>query len=78
MAAELSVQGTRRKHRDHQEYDIRGALSPKGCTVTRMDGSEVEVSSLLPSGYIILSPVMEQDQLTAYDITVAATATEPE
>lgn len=69
VAAELSVQGTEGNIVITKEYDIRGALSPKGCTVTRMDGSEVEGSSLLPSGYIILSPVMEQDQLTAYDIT---------
>lgn len=42
-----------------QEYEIRQFLSPKGCTITEMDGSKTEGGGLLPSAYFTLESVPE-------------------
>lgn len=42
-----------------QEYEIRQFLSPKGCTITEMDGCKTEGGVLLPSAYFSLASVPE-------------------
>lgn len=68
-AAELTVKGSGGELTVSTEYDIRSVLTPKGCKITRQDGSEVDGSALLPSGYILFTPVMDQGKLTAVEVT---------
>ncbi len=37
-----------------QEYEIRQLLSPQGCMITEMDGTETKGGTLLPSAYFTL------------------------
>lgn len=49
------------------EYNIRYILNQKGA-VQRQDGSEYESAALLPSAYMFISPVYDDEKMTGYHI----------
>ncbi len=48
------------------EYDIREFLNAKNCDIFRKDGSTVEGTSLLPSGYFYIEEKQEEGNLISY------------
>lgn len=53
----IRVTGTKQTITAETEYNVRALLNVQGCTITRKDGSTVEGSTLLPSGYFVIQPV---------------------
>ncbi len=50
------------------EYNIRYVLNDGVTKVTRQDGSEVEMSTLLPSGFFIIEPTMDDSEVVGYTL----------
>lgn len=60
--------GTKGKAEVSNEYDIRTLLSPMGLEIHRQDESVVTNFQMLPSAYIQIEPVYEEDMVTGFDI----------
>lgn len=50
------------------EYNIRYVMNDGITKVIRQDGSEVDMPTLLPSGFFIIEPTMEEDEVIGYTL----------
>lgn len=64
----LLVEGENCSYRVHGEYNVRYLLCDGSTTVTRQDGSTVVMSTILPSAYLILTPILDKEELLGYSI----------
>ncbi|MBQ9135308.1 MAG: SpoIID/LytB domain-containing protein [Lachnospiraceae bacterium] len=68
-AAELLIEGSKATYKVITELYIRYVLCDGETKVCRQDGSVVDMNSLLPSGFFVLTPVKEDDKVTGYILT---------
>ncbi len=66
VADELVIEGSRNTYKIISEHNIRYVLSNGDGKVVRQDGSEIAVSSLLPSAYFSLMIQQEEEGVTGY------------
>lgn len=51
-----------------RELNIRKILSPYGNNINRQDGTVVDNMSLMPSAYFVLDEIVEEGEITGYNI----------
>lgn len=66
VAAELLIEGSKATYKVITELYIRYVLCDGETKVCRQDGSMVDMNSLLPSGFFVLTPVREESKVTGY------------
>lgn len=64
----LLVEGEQCSYRVYGEYNVRYLLCDGNTTVTRQDGSTTVMSTILPSAYVILTPILDKEELLGYSI----------
>jgi len=64
----LLVEGENCSYRVHGEYNVRYLLCDGNTTVTRQDGSTAVMNTILPSAYLILTPILDKEELLGYSI----------
>ncbi len=57
----MRIRGSRRTIEIETEYNVRALLNPKGSMIVRQDGTTVEGGTLLPSAYLIVTPVFDEE-----------------
>ena len=63
----VRIKGSKRTIQVETEYNVRALLNVKGSTITRKDESTVIGGTLLPSAYMTITPVFnEEGELTDY------------
>lgn len=68
VADELVIEGEDGTYKVISELYIRYVLCDGITQVKRQDGSMVEMASLLPSGYFILAPIFEGENMVGYKL----------
>lgn len=68
VADELLIYADTGTYKVITELNIRYVLNDGCSPVNRQDGVRVEMNSLLPSGFIVLKPVREDEYVTGYQI----------
>ena len=66
VADELLIEGSKATYKVISELFIRYVLCDGVTQIQRQDGSMVEMGSLLPSGFFIISTTKEEKQVTGY------------
>jgi stage II sporulation protein D len=69
IITEMLVTGTQKTIKVLKEYNIRTFLAPAYDTIIRLDKSEVESLSLLPSAFFTIDKVTEDGRLTGIALT---------
>lgn len=69
VAEELVIEGEKATYKVITELNIRYVLCDGGTKVLRQDGSSVEMRSLLPSGFFVISTVQEQGNVVGYKLS---------
>lgn len=64
----LLIEGENASYRIYGEYNVRYLLCDGKTSVTRQDGSTTVMSTILPSAYLILTPLLDKDELIGYSI----------
>lgn len=64
----LLIEGENCSYRVYGEYNVRYLLCDGDTTVTRQDGSTVVMRTILPSAYLILTPLLDKEELIGYSI----------
>lgn len=63
----MRIQGSRQTIEVTTEYNVRALLNPQGVLIHRQDGTTAEGGTLLPSAYLIVTPVYnEEEELTGF------------
>lgn len=57
----LQIRGSLHTVQVMTEYNVRAILNLKGCTVVRNDGTAVAGTSLLPSAFVVIAPVFDEE-----------------
>ncbi len=65
-ADELVIEGSKETYKVISELNIRYVLCDGRTRVVRQDGSEVEMPSLLPSAFFVMTPVVKDDKIKGY------------
>lgn len=68
VAEELMIHTAKNVYKVVGEYNIRYVLNDASAAVIKQDGSKVEMATLLPSAYISLEAVKQNDTVTGYEI----------
>lgn len=68
IARELLIETDKDVYKVLTEYNIRYVLCDTATKVLRQDGSQANASSLLPSAYCVVEPVVEDKRVTGYII----------
>lgn len=68
VAEELVIEGEEATYKVISELFIRYVLCDGVTRVKRQDGSMVDMASLLPSGYFVITPVLEGEEMTGYKL----------
>lgn len=69
VAEELVIEAENGTYKVISEYNIRYVLNDKKSKAERQDGSLAEISSLLPSGFFVLSTGKEGENVVAYTVS---------
>lgn len=69
VAEELVIEGEKGTYKVITELNIRYVLCDGETKVTRQDGSSVEMKSLLPSGFFVISTVQEEGNVVGYKLS---------
>lgn len=69
VADELIIEGSRNTYKIISEHNIRYVLRNGDSKVIRQDGSEIAVSSLLPSAYFTLTVDKDGEEIVGYHLT---------
>lgn len=69
VAEELVIEGEKATYKVITELNIRYVLCDGMTKVLRQDGSSVEMKSLLPSGFFVISTVQEQGNVVGYKLS---------
>ncbi len=69
VAEELVIEGEKATYKVITELNIRYVLCDGETEVLRQDGSSVEMRSLLPSGFFVISTVQEQGNVVGYKLS---------
>ncbi|MBD5531075.1 MAG: SpoIID/LytB domain-containing protein [Lachnospiraceae bacterium] len=64
----LLIEGENCSYRIYGEYNVRYLLCDGDTTVTRQDGSNAVMRTILPSAYLILTPLLDKEELIGYSI----------
>lgn len=64
----LLIEGENCSYRIYGEYNVRYLLCDGETTVIRQDGSTVVMRTILPSAYLILTPLLDKDEVIGYSI----------
>ena len=64
----LLIEGENCSYRIYGEYNVRYLLCDGETTVTRQDGSTAVMRTILPSAYLILTPLLDKEELIGYSI----------
>ncbi len=57
----MCIRGSRRTIEIETEYNVRALLNVKGGVIVRQDGTTSEGGTLLPSAYLIVTPVFDEE-----------------
>lgn len=57
----MRISGSRRTIEIATEYNVRALLNVKGGVIVRQDGTTAEGGTLLPSAYLIVTPVFDEE-----------------
>ena len=57
----MCIRGSRRTIEIETEYNVRALLNVKGGVIVRQDGTTAEGGTLLPSAYLIVTPVFDEE-----------------
>lgn len=68
VAEELVIEGEHATYKVITELFIRYVLCDGQTKVRRQDGSLVEMTSLLPSGYFVITPIFEDGEMEGYSL----------
>ena len=68
VAEELVIEGEHATYKVITELFIRYVLCDGQTKVRRQDGSLVEMTSLLPSGYFVITPIFEDGEIEGYSL----------
>lgn len=69
VADELIIEGSQATYKVISELYIRYVLCDSKTQVCRQDGSQVDMTSLLPSGFFILQLEKDGEEITGYSVT---------
>lgn len=69
IAEELLIETDSNTYKVVSEHNIRYVLNDGESKVLRQDGSEIASPSILPSGFFILSPSKEKENVIGYTLT---------
>ena len=64
----LLIEGENCSYRIYGEYNVRYLLCDGETTVTRQDGSTSVMRTILPSAYLILTPLLDKEEVIGYSI----------
>lgn len=64
----LLIEGENCSYRVYGEYNVRYLLCDGNTTVIRQDGSTAVMRTILPSAYLILTPLLDKEELIGYSI----------
>ncbi|MCM1105103.1 MAG: SpoIID/LytB domain-containing protein [Clostridium sp.] len=64
----LLIEGEEHSYRIYGEYNVRYLLCDGETTVTRQDGSTTVMRTILPSAYLILTPLLDKEEFIGYSI----------
>lgn len=64
----LLIEGEYCSYRVYGEYNVRYLLCGKETAVTRQDGSTAVMTTILPSAYLILTPLLDKGEFIGYSI----------
>lgn len=67
ILTQIEIKTDQGKIRIDGEYNIRYVLNAGGCVI-RQDGSEYELTTILPSAYFFVVPMEQDDHLTGYQL----------
>jgi len=68
MGEEMIIHTNKNVYKVLGEYNIRYVLNEPSVPVTKQDGNQIKMKTLLPSAYILLQPIKQNNIVTGYEI----------